>query len=347
MRDCHPELHARATAVLALFGLACQPVGWEESTTLRAFAHHAGALAALAGAGSPAPAATGDRLCSLLGPLLAHAEAFTLRPGYFLGIDATFTGGFVARTDAIEQIWDLYHQQFLMAHNPGAGVSSPPLEATVSLYAGYAFGFADDVRDWFGTYVEGGVAGNLPLLPGVLSAGPYLFLSAEDADGDGRIGASEIDPPWRSMYGVSVALNASADPLAALLPRLHLPNLSAMIAETRPLPPATRWMHERWRTLPVLGDGQLRAHLMSGPAQHCPEGWPDTAPELDCYVEFGEPTWTHLRRAAHLATAMCLSSPDLCLSPLTGGAALVALAIAAYRDDEHAVTELCQATGPT
>lgn len=295
--------------------------------------------AALGAPDAPAAGATAS-LCKFLRPL-AQAGQRGLRAGFFAGFGIRRTTGPLSRVYAREQIWDLYNQQMAAAVTTRSDVATPEMSGWATAYAGFAFGFASGVRDWYGSYGSAYLDGGLPLLRDFAGLGARGFVAGRDADGDGRVTADERLAG--GLHGFAVDVRAGVDLLGAALPDFPVPYVGAGTGTAVPFVRGTLQAYQKLRRLPIPGRGRLVVRLVAEREGACEVSSDGDAAGAACHVAFGAPDWSHLQRAAHLAFALCRNT-DMCLTPPTATAALAALAIGVYRDAGGSFEELCSGT---
>ncbi len=274
--------------------------------------------------------------CDLIEPLVAYGDA-GLRAGLFMGVEGEGVLGAGRGFGGFDIVWDLYHQEMTVSRYFGAGVGTPGLGASIQAYVGYAQGFQHGVSDWDGYFVtfEGSVG--LPFLREFLSAGAAVFVTGVDEDGDGLISPGEVLVPPDGVYGFQVGVELGVE-VPTGLPVAG--GVTEGLWEAHK--PAIRYYYDKFRETRFARVGsRLSVALVDHETgEPCDEQWPEVDGERECIIRFGEPEWSHTRRALHLAYSICTATGG-CEIPLSWPLSASAVAIGALRDANGGLASFC------
>lgn len=274
--------------------------------------------------------------CDVLRPLLDAADG-SIRSGFFLGVKGSAVIGGVAGPSGYDLVFDLYHHQATVSQYKGDGVALKLAGAGVEVYAGVANGFDYGVNDWNGYFVTTSLSLSLPFLEGFLSLDPALFVSAEDRNGDGIIGETEVLTPPDGVYGFGVGVEVSLS-----IPTGLPVGGSVIEGLWQPHPEAIRWFYDMFRDTRFFRvGGRLSVRLIDDrTGEECHPDWPEARPDQDCVIEFGDPGWSHTRRGLHLGYGVCSATAG-CEVPASWPMSAAAIGVGAVRDAGGELAELC------
>lgn len=274
--------------------------------------------------------------CAVLGGIYEFADDFT-QLGFFYGVEGEGVLGTAVGVGGYDVVFDLYHRQMTVSKYAGAGVGTPGLGVSLTVYAGVALGFHHGVSDWDGYFVTTELELGLPLLKDFIHLEPGFFVTGVDANDDNFIEPSEVLVPPEGVYGFSVGLSVGVDALPDVLP------VGATLTEGLWMPHkrGIRTFYDQLKDESIMWFYDLNVHLVDhSTGEACPSDWPDVEGERDCILEFGDEGMSNTKASLHLAWAMCTLNGG-CLSPIAGSMALTAVAIGAFRDAGDRLDEIC------
>lgn len=276
--------------------------------------------------------------CDALRPLAKWGHD-GMRAGLVVGVEGEGVLGPAVGFGGFDLVWDLYHQQLGVSRYAGAGVGVPGLGASIEAYVGGAFGFEHGVQDWDGYFVNGNVEIGLPFLKDYLSLDPGGYVTGVDENGDGVIAPSEILVPPNGVYGFSIGVSLGFDLLPDPLP------VGGSVTEGywQNYKSATRFFYDRLANTRMFGIRKLKVRLVEPETgEECPADWPATDGEMECVIEFGDPSDNYLSRSVNTAYSICTLTGG-CATELTWPMSTTALAIGALRNSGLRFDEMCPA----
>ncbi|MFN0252354.1 MAG: hypothetical protein ACKV2T_36095 [Kofleriaceae bacterium] len=275
--------------------------------------------------------------CALLEPLLPFGDD-AIRSGLILGVQGNGVLGIGVGYGGFDLAWDLYHQQLVVSYYGGAGLGTPGVGASVTAYAGAAFGFENGARDWRGHSVVTDAQIGLPFLDDYISLNPVFFTSPHDSDNDGRVAVTEAIAPPDGIYGFSLGVTLAYDLLPDPLPIEG----SITVGQWAPFKHAIRAFYERLRRVTIPTVGALKVRLVdSRTGAACPANWPTQSGSRDCVMEFGDRNQGWVTRSIHTAYSICTIAGN-CAVPLSWPMAATAVAIGVLRSQDVSISGLCR-----
>lgn len=274
--------------------------------------------------------------CKMLAPLASWGHD-AMRSGLVMGVEGEGVLGTAVGVGGFDLVWDLYHQQLSVSRYAGAGIGVPGAGASVSAYAGAAFGFENGVDDWDGYFVTGEAEVGLPFLKDYVSLTPEGYVTGVDSNGDGVISPSEVLAPPDGVYGFSIGVSLGFDLLPDPLP------VSGSVTEGywQPYKQAVRHFYDDLSSTRMFGIKKMNVRLVEPETgEECAADWPNVDGEMDCVIEFGDPEDSYLTRSINTAYSICHIA-GRCAVPLTWPMSATAMAIAALRTSGLSFDEMC------
>ena len=275
--------------------------------------------------------------CKVLKNMHAGGDQY-IRPGYYMAIEGNGVLGPTMGISGYDVVFDLYHHQMSVSAYQGRGLTTSfGAGASITYAEGVALGFKNAVSDWNGYFVNSSLSAGIPLpwISDLANVNVAYFQSGKDHNRDGMIGHNEVVMPPRGIYGASASVSFGAN----ILPTLPV-NINLSKGLWQPHKSGIRSYYQRIKNS-RLWKAHIPVRLVDAhTGETCSEDWPHIEGHRDCFIEFGHPHTSHTRAALYQAITICYLS-GTCLSPLSGPAALGAIAIGSLRDAGGDLHGLC------